>query len=298
MSASFRSGHWRTSLSDVALRRMSRSSRTILESLGFSSYLAVTTVADEERLCGRLVVDRDGVEPLGRDLEAVGLVCRVAAFHIIEQDDVVPGTSHRASLVPARHDTAGRVVYFARKPEHCEGAEYAELCQNHPLVGELFGYPACCVAAFAAAPGQPLDRWPSLIDSPGPFPRILNPVSFYVYGVPSLIFHFPCSLQCRRSIALAEERRGRLARLSGKPGILAQLGRGIALYGPEVGLGLVTRFRETAANEYRVERIDTRAVRTSEMFKDATTLKLIDGRSACLDGRPLSGAGQFVARFD
>jgi hypothetical protein len=277
---------------------MPRSSRRILESLGLSNYLAVATVADEERLCGRLVVSRDVLESLGRHLDAAGLAFRVAAFHIIEKRDVVQGTSHRASFVPADRDTRSRVLYFARKPEHCEGAEYAELHGHHPLIGELFGYPACCVEAFANAGNQSLDRWPAVVDSPGPFERILNPVSFYVYGAPSLIFHFPCSLRCRHSIALAEERRQRVARLAGKPGMLARIGRGIALYGPEVGIGLVTSYREVGPQEYRIDRIDTRDVRTCETFVGATNLGLIDGRSARLNGRPLGGPGQFITRFD
>lgn len=228
----------------------------------------------------------------------MGLACRIARFELLEKGDSIAGTSHRASFVPARSRTSKRVIYFARKAEYCEGAEWAELCASHDLVGELFGYPSCCVRSFGKAPPNQFDRWPSSVRSAGPFPRILNPASFYVYGVPSLIFHFPCSLRCRRSIALAEARMVRLARLTGKPGLLARVGRGIALYGPKIGIGIISKYDRRGPNEYAIGTLDTRDALTRSCFSEAAIVRLVDGHTAYVDGRRISGRDQLVAEFE
>ena len=127
----------------------------------------------------------------------------------------------------------------------------------------------------------------------------MNPVSTYVYRTASLLFHFPCSPACIHSIALSRQRSRFLSQI--EPGIrtIENLGSGLALYGPEVGIGLATEFERQGAGTFRLFKVVTRSQTTRELFNGRTeaTIRFNAPSAFEIDGRQFSRRDQFGALF-
>jgi hypothetical protein len=271
---------------------------TIARLVGLSNYLAIATVALRERAAGRLLVAKAVADRLVGCISNMGVSCHRATFHCIEKPDAVDGTHHRGSFI---NDEPGAlaVIYFGIDSNFAKGAEWAEYTGDHLVAGSLFGYPDCCIASFAQSSEGEADKLPSTIIHTGPYPRGMNPLTFYVYGVPNLLFHFACSPSCQRSAALAETRREFLGSLTRKPRLMQRLGAGIAVYGPKVGIGLITGYRQLDASVYEILEVTTRQVLTRKLFAGSEWqgIRLYGAHRFRIGNNLYSGKRTFAAQF-
>jgi hypothetical protein len=279
--------------------RLQGPERFIAGQLGISGYLAVATVATRARPAGRLAMSPDQASDFVEAAAALGVHCCIGRVRLVSVPDAIPETRHAALFVTDDRPTAMSLVYFGITASIAAGAEQVELYGNHRLLGQLFGYPDCCAEFFVNSEAAGPDRLPASINSLGPFERLMNPISTYVYGAPSLLFHFPCSPACRPSITLLNQRIRLLSQI--EPSILAieNLGAGLALYGPEVGVGLATEYQRQGTSTFRLYKILTRSQRTHELFGTRTeaTIGFNTPRVFEINGRRFSRPDQFGALF-
>ena len=280
--------------------KLEGSERTLLRFCGLSNYLAIDTVRRRERACGRFIVKDDIVKPLSEALEDLGIACRTAGFRMVELEDRVPGTHHNGSFRFDNRAEGKAVFFFSFDPAFLEGAEIAEIHAQHGLVGELFGYPACCVDAYLAGDPKTADRTPDMVKHTGPFPAILNPAVQYMYAGLSLLFHFPCSAGCEASLSLAQHRLGRLMKNAPEMSLLEDLGRGITLYGESVGVALVTQYECIEPHTFDCEQVLSQDARVFSIFQNAssTRLHLLEPRRFMIGDRLFDAPHQFAAKFE
>jgi hypothetical protein len=270
----------------------------IVRRLGLSSYLECATVAACERAAGRLIVPEDIADRVMELVSRLGASCRRAGFRMLHLPSPVEGTDHHGSFVP--EDVAGSrpLLYLGITPDFARGAEIAELGGDHAVLGGLFGYPTCCVDAFRASASSTFDRLPATIPSTGPFPFAMNPVVPHLYGI-SFLFHFPCTPACEASLDLLHRRQRFLAKLAPPAAAFCGLAAGIALYGPEVGIGLITRYEELEPGVFRALAVLTRSDRTRSLFSGAESplVRLYNPHSFTIGRRRFDGPDQFAAVF-
>ena len=281
------------------LDRLSAGEAALVRLLGVSNYLACITVAERERAAGRLLVGDDAAARFPSLCHDLAVSCVRAPFRMLSIPSPVEGTDHCARFV-ADVNGHGRVIFHVGITQtFAEGAQLAETHGEHAITGRLFGYPDCCVCSFAAGPRPSLDLLPASIPSTGPFPLEMNPVIPHLYGV-SFLFHFACSPWCAASSTLLRTRRRFLERLAPPAAAFAQLGRGIALYGPEIGICLVTEFDRIAPDQYRVRAVVTASPTTARVFAEGgdPVLRLLSPHSFTLGGRLFDDPRQFAARFE
>jgi hypothetical protein len=279
--------------------RLQGPERFIAGELGISGYLAVATVATRARPAGRLGVPPEQVPDFVEAAAALGVHSCVGRVRLVSVPDAIPETRHAALFVTDDRPNAMSLVYFGVTEALAAGAEQVELYGDHRLLGQLFGYPDCCIEFFLKSGSAGPDRLPATINSLGPFDRLMNPISTYVYGAPSLLFHFPCSPACESSITLSKERSRFLSQI--EPGLLAieDVGTGLALYGPEVGIGLATEYERQDAIAFRLHKILTRSQTTHELFGSRTgaIIRFTTPSVFEIDGRRFSRPDQFGALF-
>lgn len=243
--------------------------------LGGAHFLECLAAVHGERAVGRAVLPLAKLEAGVQRIRALGLHCVRSRNDFISRGDVVEGTSHRGSMVP--RGTPGAdfgLLYYGVDAELVEGTEQVEFQGAHALLGRLFGYPECCCRFYTE--GNPLraDRTADTISDLGPFPREMNPLKSGLYGL-RLLSHFPCSPRCGPSRELLGRHRSYLARFA--PESMAafdSLGAGVALYGPQVGLALVTGFRRLAEHTYEVQEVITRGDHARKLFSSSGPLVL------------------------
>ena len=288
-----------SALQRALLRDCNSNQSTLARLVGLSNYLAIVTVALGERAAGRLLVKKNIADKLVKTVRSMGVSCHRAKFHCIEKADAVDGTHHRGSFVNDEPKGALAVVYFGMNAYFAKGAEWAEYTGNHHVAGNLFGYPDCCVAHFEQSNEDEADKLPSTIKHTGPYPREMNPLTFYVYGVPNLLFHFACSPECQRSAALAETRRVFIGSLTRKPRQMKALGAGIAIYGPELGIGLITRYQQVDASEYEIQEVTTRQAITRMLFagREWQRIRMYGAHRFRIGKKIYSGNLTFAAQF-
>jgi hypothetical protein len=113
-----------------------------------------------------------------------------------------------------RWDPGRRFFYLARTEAAIRRLLAVE--RRHPAEeGALYGFPTCCIEAFASSRPWPADAEPNLPlrawrrTAGAPFPE-LNILLWYLDGRRTpyyLISHFPCSFQCTASLAYARALR-------------------------------------------------------------------------------------------
>jgi hypothetical protein len=279
--------------------RVQGAERLILSELGLSAYLAIATVATRARAAGRLEIQPDRLHAVVDAATALGVHCRIGRVRLQEVNDSIPETRHAALFVTDDRPGSMHLVYFGVSDLLAAGAEQAELLDDHRLLAQLFGYPHCCAEFYANSTTTGPDRVPASINALGPFDRLLNPVSRYVFGSPSLLFHFACSPACEPSISLSRQRMLFLSEIEPGFRIIENLGSGLALYGPEVGIALATEFEQEPTSAFRLHKIVTRSEATQKLFGTRTEAVIrFDTPSAFeIDGRRFSRPDQFGALF-
>ncbi|MFY9779621.1 MAG: hypothetical protein WAJ85_03800 [Candidatus Baltobacteraceae bacterium] len=277
---------------------LSPQDRALVAALNITSYLQVVSVVARTRAAGRLVVAAKVAEVLEDYVVSRGASAFRAPFYCLETASPVRGTHHVGSFVPEAVDGARPIVYFGMSQEFARGAMQADVTSDHEVLGRLFGYPRCCTEAYVSTSSpERLDHLPSTIAGTGPFPAAMNPAIPFVYDLPHLLFHFPCSPDCRESLALLDERERHLARFSDRLPQWSQIGRGIALYGPSVGIALVTEAECLERATYRVVTA-LAAGESPSPVRAGVTLRIAGPHEFEVDGRPCGGPEAFVAFFE
>jgi hypothetical protein len=278
--------------------------RPLLELLGVYDFLTAITVAHGERAAGRMIQPFAKLEPAIELLRGLGLRVRRAGFDFMSTSSGIDGTDHQRAVVPrgAPGGTHG-MVYLALTEEFVEGAEAVERAGQHGVLGQLFGYPECCTRIFLEPSGHHLDKTADSIPDVGPFPRDLNPCTPYLHGL-NLLFHFPCSPTCQPSRELLAHRRGYLEGLAPSAVALRGLGAGLALYGPELGIAQVTRWRREG-DELLVEEVLTRSEQSCGLFSRAAAasagpvrLRVRSRRAVDIGAQRVEGERNLVAWFE
>lgn len=234
--------------------------------MGITDFLACMTVANRERVAGRLSLQPGKAGAVTESIQALGIYCRRSDFDMLTQRKLVEGTIHQGSLVPRdTQDGAEAVLHFSFDKEIAEQLDAVEINNEHMLIGRLFGYPACCTQKFVEIASSELDKTAGCIPGKGPFPKALNPIFRYLYGL-NLLFHFPCSPECAASLKLHQQRRQYLRGLSSSADAYDTLAAGMAFYGPEVGIALVSKYQQIDENTYLAHELVTRSKKSVERF--------------------------------
>lgn len=156
--------------------------------------------AGEKRACLKEGVWRDDVDALVRAYETMGLAARVVSTHERGGDDGRHGRGNTHAIVAVARDTA-TLDFVVKHQRAVEGGDPTHIAP----MGELMGYPRCCVEAFAAqrAHGDNLDleRAPFRAHPERP---LAPPVSRF--GSVSLVSHMLCAPDCAPSVELAKAR--------------------------------------------------------------------------------------------
>ncbi|MCI0626725.1 MAG: hypothetical protein L0387_34605 [Acidobacteria bacterium] len=274
--------------------------RTVLDLLGVSDFLACITVAGGERAAGRMILPQEKVDRAVVLIRGLGICCRRSRFDVVLRAGPLTDTDHQASFVPRGNPGATRgMIYLGLTEEFVDGVEAAEMAREGSLLARLFGYPDCCSRFFIDYTGRQFDKTPASIPNTGPFPRDMNPLIPCLYGV-SLLFHFPCSPRCEPSLCMLCRRRRYLARLAPSSRALGELGTGIALYGPEVGIALVTAYRHIDCDTYLMEEVTARSVTSRDVFSRmpaGTLIRLRSPHTFEIGGMGFDSQHSFAALF-
>jgi hypothetical protein len=272
----------------------------LADKFGLAVYVAVATVARRQRAAGRIVLQPGREDSFAALVGAMGVRCHTGRARIVSLPDVVNGSGHAGLFVLDDRPDASIIVYFALSDALASGAEAAELHGQHELVGSLFGYPRCCVASFIRQQVVGADHTAAGVPSLGPFPRIANPVVPYIYGAINTLFHFPCQVDCSQSLALRNARVAWLRDTQPEMSAYGQLGGGLALYGPELGIGLATDYERLSDDTFAVRCIYTRSKTTADLFGaiPQVVLQLQGPHVVRLNQRLYSHSSQFLALFE
>ncbi len=241
--------------------------RRVVEVIDVSGYLACRSVFDRQRAAGRLMVRPAKLSQALLAIKDLGLAACAGETFCQSAEQQVEGTEHAGKLLTdAEPSSAWAFLYFALDEELAEGAMQVEQRRNDELFGRLLGYPECCIQAYVAGRSKGHDRTACSVSSLGPFPSLLNPALQPLYGIGSPIFHFPCSLTCAKSLALAQSRLADLATAAPSASRLAALGAGLAIYGPTLGIALVTKWRDLGRGRYELRRLVSRSETSRNFF--------------------------------
>lgn len=156
----------------------------------------------------RIYVSDSSLKKLKDFCKKTGLFLESSHFKLFGSSDKGKGGfSDRRKRVPLNH--RGLICYYISKTKkQTEKAKRYEDIGNHKEFGKILGYPDCCIKSF---------KTKSLENKKYGFVfRVLKetreepPYSFYnnfisqYFGF-SLLSHFPCSLNCKKSTRLAEK---------------------------------------------------------------------------------------------
>lgn len=243
--------------------------RPLLHLLGVPDYLTCITVAVGERAVGRMILPMEKLEPATQLLSGLGLHVRRGWIDFMPRVSGVEGTDHDRAAVPRGTPGAALgMIYIGHSQELVEGAEQVERQGEHGLLAQLFGYPDCCSRVFTQPSSQHHDKAPDTYLDTGPFPREMNPSLPYLYGL-HLLFHFPCSPRCEASRELLRQRMGHLRKYAPSFAQYEEMGTGLVLYGPQVGIALATRSHRVDENTWVLEEIVTHSERSRQALSSA-----------------------------
>lgn len=167
-----------------------------------------------------------GLKPLIRQVLPIAqLVTARARFEAL---GLAIGVSEHRVKLPS---TEGTVLYVGRDPRHVREAVLCEAMPDHDHeLGQLLGYPRCCVEAYLEIPPprRNVDAFARAASacqaSSGVFVPRLNTVDLAIFHYVSWL---PCSFSCAFSRAFADAVADHIAKRHGR--FLAPPGRGAAL---------------------------------------------------------------------
>ena len=113
---------------------------------------------------------------------------------------------------------AFREFYVSRSLNDAVHLKSLAMCQDHRRIGQVLGYPKCCVdrhlAIYAMGEVNEMDFCPFVRSAGETYDWRLNVFSRSVDA--SLLSHFPCALECEESFRYAQDRYLMLEKHVGK----------------------------------------------------------------------------------
>jgi len=164
--------------------------------------------AGEKTACLKEAVAREDADALVRAYETMGLAAGIVSMHDRGGDDGRHNRGYTHAIVAVARDaeTLDRVV------EHQHAVERGEKPSHVLPMGELMGYPRCCVEVFAEKIAHDdnldLERAPFRAHPERPLAPLVNRL-----GAVSLLSHLLCAPDCQRSVDVAKVRLAAVARL-------------------------------------------------------------------------------------
>lgn|SRR3989338_3832701 len=125
----------------------------------------------------------------------LSLVC--APYKVVLSEE--QGYSNKGFKAPKDHPTPGMIfTYIAKDKKQAQLACYHETVGNHQQLGELLGYPECCINFF-------IKNFSS--NNPNPQLQPTNPWTNITQREKDsvLLSHFPCNSECEQSILQAKK---------------------------------------------------------------------------------------------
>ena len=118
-------------------------------------------------------------------------------FKVLFADEGV--FSNKGIRIPEEDPRQGMYfVYISKDEQKAWLASYYELMQNHGDLGLVLGYPQCCVKYFCGRFSPNLVNLE--VPSKNPYTNLSKREKDLV-----IISHFPCSAECKESIAMGEK---------------------------------------------------------------------------------------------
>lgn len=161
--------------------------------------LEILTLLKESKPAARILVKESDKEKIRVFLEQKGLITRTSDFKLLKTDDMPYSDSGIKIEVDDKRE--GYVVFYvAKKEELCENIKNIEEKNNHYELGIALGYPQCCALFFQKTFGKETDlTLQTLKNSEGFIFDFHNNIALRHFDL-SLLFHFPCSFECKESI--------------------------------------------------------------------------------------------------
>jgi hypothetical protein len=148
----------------------------------------------------RLILDEGMIPKIHYFCEITGLYYMISDFKILPDQGV--------AVDPKKVNVRGNYfVYFSMDLELAKKAKFYEHMRNDRKIGELMGYPDCCIDFYlknydrAKEIGDEYSLF-SLENSSFPMPFYTNNLLRF-FGI-TLISHFPCSFNCEKSVEMGE----------------------------------------------------------------------------------------------
>ncbi len=164
--------------------------------------------AGEKPAALKEAVEAADAEDLVRAYQCMGLAAGIVSMHDRGGDDGRHNRGYTHAIVAVARDAAtlDQVI------EHQHAVERGEKPSHVFPMGELMGYPRCCVDVFAEKIAHDdnldLERAPFRAHPEQALAPLVNRL-----GAVSLLSHLLCSPSCSRSLAIAEARLAAVARL-------------------------------------------------------------------------------------
>ncbi len=170
------------------------------------SMIQVMSVAAGHKPCSRQYVAEKHLGILQDFFGSLGLHMVPSEYRILpERNPTQSGYSNRARRLPRSHTSGKLIVYVSKDAFTAREAVSADEKQDHNAVGELLGYPECCVSFFLSGLSSFSMTNMDLTFLLGRTMRIypyFNNYALRCVGY-ALLDHFPCSLECLHSQRLA-----------------------------------------------------------------------------------------------
>lgn len=126
------------------------------------------------------------------------LFCIKSKFKVLLEDKE-NCFSNRGLRIPENDPRPGMYfIYISKDEKSALLASYAELMLRHQELGQLLGYPDCCIDFFCQHFNEKQTNLELL--STNPWTDLSKRGEDYV-----LLSHFPCSSECKESIKLAQK---------------------------------------------------------------------------------------------
>ena len=169
--------------------------------------MEILYVLEDVKPAARLIVEEEKANATIKFLEQNGLKTAKSNFKIQTFTDENKHYSNKGIKIPENSQIKGQFfVYISKKKELAEKAKSAEQDNNHKELGNLLGYPDCCIEFFEknfseASTDLTLKTLENSSDFKFPFYTNIGARNMDL----ELINHFPCNFNCKSSIEIAKK---------------------------------------------------------------------------------------------
>ncbi len=169
--------------------------------------LEVLYILENEKDVARLAIHEDRIQAVQKFCDDKGLACLKSEFKI----SLSSAGDYSSKGFPTKGE-GHFIIYISKKSQIAELAKKADASSDHALLGNLLGYPDCCIKFFIENFSKESAKdcdfvKPGTTNSKGFIFPIVNNI-FARYFDTSLLSHCPHNFNCGKSKYIAE---GRLA---------------------------------------------------------------------------------------